>query len=236
MTAKELFKNIIAKDSPKIKLLGDSITHGVGGEGFKQDGEHIVGEFHRNPNGNCWANSFARLMAERHGATVVNNACTGTIIEFVIKNFNTLVSPDDDLVICTIGTNNRHQYMNTGAKRDRNEMADAFYEKIITLNGLFRAANIPVIFVANVPASAKNEQDSDTYWRILHMNDIRDLYRLASVECGFAFISLYDMMTEYLRRVGKSLDSVLKDGLHPNDEGYEIMLKLILDALGETAI
>ena len=31
----------------RIKLLGDSITHGVGGDGFVQDGEHIVNEFSR---------------------------------------------------------------------------------------------------------------------------------------------------------------------------------------------
>ena len=236
MTAKELFKEILKKDAPRIKLLGDSITHGVGGTGFKQDGEHIVGEFRRNPNGLCWAKSFAELMAERYGATVVNNACTGTKIEFIIENFDTLVNKDDDLVVCTIGTNNRHQYKNTGPAREKNEMADDFYNNILKLDGMFRGANIPVIFVANIPASAKNEEGAEDYWRILHMNDIRDLYKLASVECGFALISLYDMMNEYLRRVGKSLDSVLKDGLHPNDEGYEIMLKLILDALGETAI
>ena len=37
-----------------IKLLGDSITHGVGGSGFLQDGEPIVAEFSRNKNGNCY--------------------------------------------------------------------------------------------------------------------------------------------------------------------------------------
>ena len=42
-------------DFLRIKLLGDSITHGVGGTGFCQDGEPIVQNFARNPNGFCWA-------------------------------------------------------------------------------------------------------------------------------------------------------------------------------------
>ena len=33
------------KAGARIKLLGDSITHGVGGDGFSQNGEHIVAEF-----------------------------------------------------------------------------------------------------------------------------------------------------------------------------------------------
>ena len=38
-----------------IKLLGDSITHGVGGSGFCQDGERIVEGYARNTKGYCWA-------------------------------------------------------------------------------------------------------------------------------------------------------------------------------------
>ena len=233
MTAKELFSNIKGKGSPQIKLLGDSITHGVGGTGFKQDGEPIVEEFKRNPNGYCWAKRFSELMAERYGASVINNACTGTTIEFVIKHFDTLVSPSDDLVICTIGTNNRHQYMKTGEKRTREDMSDAFYSNILLLDSKFRAAGVPVIFVANIPATTQNEKDGADYWRILHMKDISELYKLAGVECGFALVSLYDAMNEYLRRVGKKLEEFLPDGLHPNNAGYDVMLQLLLDAFGE---
>jgi lysophospholipase L1-like esterase len=236
MTAKAVFENMKKKKNPTIKLLGDSITHGVGGVGFKQDGEPIAAEFKRNPNGYCWAKSFSEVMSERYGATVINNACTGTTIEFVIENFDTLVDPCDDLVICTIGTNNRHQYKKTGEKRSRVEMTDTFYSNILALDAKFRAISVPVIFIANIPATEANEKDGADYWRILHMKDIADLYKLASVECSFALISLYDAMNEYLRRVGKQLEEFLPDGLHPNNAGYDVMLTLILDALGEARI
>ena len=123
--------------------------------------------------------------------------------------------------------------MKTGAKRDRNEMIDTFYSNILALDAKFRAAGVPVIFVANIPAAAENEKDGADYWRILHMKDIADLYKLASAERGFALISLYDAMNEYLRRTGKPLESLLGDGLHPNNDGYDVMLRLLLDALGE---
>ncbi len=236
MTARQVFEKIKNKTTPRIKLLGDSITHGVGGDGFLQDGEPIVDEFRRNPRGYCWAKSFTALMAERYGAAVINNACTGTNIEFVIKNFDKLVDRCDDLVICTIGTNNRHQYKKTGEKRSRADMLDTFYSNILALDAKFRALGVPVIFVANIPATAENEKDKEDYWRILHMKDIADLYKLASVECSFPLISLYDAMNEYLRREGKKLEEYLPDGLHPNNAGYDIMFKLILDALGETGI
>ena len=80
-----------AKSGARIKLLGDSITHGVGGAGFMQDGEHIVAEFSRNKNGFCWAKLFREYLLEKYGCEVVNNACTGTNIQFVIENFETLV-------------------------------------------------------------------------------------------------------------------------------------------------
>ena len=53
---KKTFEKAISSVKPvKIKLLGDSITHGVGGTGFQQNGEHIVGDFYRNPhNGGHW--------------------------------------------------------------------------------------------------------------------------------------------------------------------------------------
>ena len=63
-----------SKDHVQIKLLGDSITHGVGGTGFEQNGAHIVEEFSRNPDGYCWAKLFAEFMKEHIGEQF-----TGTI-------------------------------------------------------------------------------------------------------------------------------------------------------------
>ena len=41
-----------------------------------------------------------------------------------------------------------------------------------------------------------------------------------------------DYTNKYLRNSKTSLNSILGDGLHPNDEGYDLMYKLLLEALG----
>ena len=89
--------------------------------------------------------------------------------------------------------------------------------------------------MANIPAAASNEQDApgeDGYWRLIHMNDIHDLYVKASFACDFPLIPMYTLFQEYCELRGIPLDSLLADGLHPNDAGYEVMFRLILKELG----
>ena len=101
--AAKIFSKVILSDRTiHIKLLGDSITHGVGGTGFEQTGEPIVPGWSRNPDGYCWAKQFKEYMEAQFNCTVTNNACTGTKIEFILANFDTLVDAEDDIIICTI--------------------------------------------------------------------------------------------------------------------------------------
>ena len=214
----------------KVKLLGDSITHGVGGKGFVQKGERIIEgfDFFRNPEGFCWARLMSEHLGEKYGAVVVNNGCSGVKIEFIIENFDALVDEDDDFVICTIGTNNRHQYKVEGPKRDRGEMIETFYQNVLKLNRMFVERDIPVVFVANIPASAYDEiEDKADYWRILHMDDINREYKRAREAAGFELISLYDLVSEYVSARGILIDDLLRDGLHPNDDGYRVMFELL---------
>ena len=215
----------------RIKLLGDSITHGVGGTGFVQDGDVITGDFRQNPNGYCWANLFRDYMEKTYDCKVVNHACTGTRIEFILRNFDTLVSKDDDIVLCAIGTNNRHQCFTEGDKRTYEEQLQRVYDFILALVNKFREANIPVIFIANIPSSEENEKDGSYFWRILHMNDINHLYKKAAGICDFQLISLYDLFTDYCQKEEVTIDSLLADGLHPNDNGHKLIFEMLLREL-----
>ena len=161
----------------------------------------------------------------------MNNACTGTKIDFVINNFDTLVSPDDDIVICTIGTNNRHQFKKDGPRRDREDKGREFYNYVLELNSLLKESGKEYILIANIPASAENERDKEDFWRILHMDDINAIYKRANEKLGFNFISMYDLFSSYLKENNVELDSLLADGLHPNDDGYTVMYNLLLAAL-----
>ena len=231
--AKQIFLEAIKKTSPiKIKLLGDSITHGVGGTGWEMNGEPIAEDFKRSPDSFCWAKLFAERMKEKYGAEVVNNGCTGTTIQFILEHFEALVSEDDDLVICTIGTNNRHRYKKDGERPTREAWGKVFYDAVLELNELFAQRKIPVIFVANLPASQKNEQDGEDFYRVLHMDDINEIYKRAQAKEGFALISLYDLVDAYVKEKEILVDALLCDGLHPSDEGYQVMFSLLCEALG----
>lgn len=219
------------KPPPRIKLLGDSITHGVGGTGFQQNGDPIVESFARNPDGYCWAKKFAEYMDSVYGATVLNNACTGTNIQFVIKHFDTLVEAEDDLILCTIGTNNRHFYFKNGDKPSREALGKAFYENVLKLHQTFKDHGKSVIFMANLPAAASNEKDGKDYWRILHMDDINQIYKKAAETAGFPLISMYDLFSDYCKENALTVDELLCDGLHPNDRGYDVMFELLIKEL-----
>lgn len=231
--AKILFKKAIEKKRPiRIKLLGDSITHGVGGTGWAMVGEPIVEDFKRSPDSFCWAKLFKDYMKEKYGAEVTNNGCSGTTIQFIIEHFETLVSADDDLVICTIGTNNRHRNKDLGERPSREEWGKVFFDAVLALNEKFEEKKIPVIFVANLPAAQFKETDGETFYRILHMDDINEIYKRAREKAGFALISMYDLVSDYVKEKGILVDDLLCDGLHPSDEGYKVMFSLLREALG----
>lgn len=216
-----------------MKLLGDSITHGVGGTGFAQNGDPIVDEFARNPEGYCWANMLKAYMEEHYDCIVTNNACTGTNIEFVLVRFDELVDDCDDLIICMIGTNNRHQYFQDAPKHTPEEHLEEFYRNIVKLYQRFMAAGKRVIFVAGIPASSENEKDGEDYWRLFHMKDVCASYKKAAETLGFPLVCLYDMFLDYCNARKIAVDALLSDGLHPNDTGYEVMFALMKQALLE---
>ena len=185
---KELFNN---GKTVNIKLLGDSITHGAAGTGYIQDGDPIVEHFRRNPNGYCWAKLFKEYIEEKYGCAVVNNGCSGTRIQFIIKCFDGLVNNDDDLIICMIGTNNRHQSTSDGERQSREEWGKIFHDHILQLNAMLKEKGKKFIFMANIPASKANEEDGADYWRILHMDDINAIYKATDNRffyCNYLFM------------------------------------------------
>ena len=216
----------------RIKLLGDSITHGLGGTGFQQNGEPIAEGFCRNPDGYCWAKQFKEYLEARFPCEVINNACTGTDIQFILRNFDTLVSPDDDFILCAIGTNNRHQRFETGERRTPEEHGKILYDNIGILHQKIKDLGIPVVFVANTPAAASSEQDGEDFWRILHMPDIVEIYKRAAAAFDFPLISMYDLFLEYCKEKDIKFESLLKDGLHPTDAGYDVIFQLYLKEFG----
>ena len=231
--AAKLFSQVILSDRPiRIKLLGDSITHGVGGTGWQQNGEHIVTEFYRSPDSYCWAKLFKDYMESHYNCTVVNNGCTGTRVEFITEHFDELVDDEDDIVLCTIGTNNRHLYFKDGPYRTREEQLKRVYGFMVELIEKFKASGKQVVLMANIPAGEANEKNGEDYWRILHMSDIQDLWVKASLTYDVPLVCMYQKFKNYCTATGTDLEALLCDSLHPNDRGYHVMFSLLMEELG----
>lgn len=207
----------------KIKLLGDSITHGQGGTGFLQDGDTIpcvVGSttWKMNTNGYCWANNFKKYMEEKFCCTVKNYGCAGLTSGGLLTNIHTLIEDDDDIIIIMIGTNDRSSLY----------IKDLLRKRIINIYNYITNYGKKVIFMANIPSSIKNEESQT----VIHMEDINNIIMGACSSLGIEYISLYNDFIDYCENTGVTIDSLLVDGLHPNDKGYDVMLNIILKRLG----
>lgn len=228
----------------KIKVIGDSITHGVGGTGFQVDygdgkvicvidamsGSNGV-SFKVNTKGECWANSFKKYIETKYPYVTVN--CWGTrgmsahswltrghTENNVFKNcVEQLITDEDELVICMIGTNDRSQGANI----------EEFNLNMTTIINYILGKGKKLLLMSSLPASLSNEDDGTQHF---HMEDVNNSL------CNFAnnynlwFVSLYNEVNKYLRNSKTSLNSILGDGLHPNDEGYNLMYELLLENLG----
>lgn len=233
----------------RICLLGDSITQGMGSSGFHQydtviDGTtyNVRGNGPNNPNatsdykigeylwtsggrrwyealdGNGWAQLFKNYMNEKFKIIVRNFGMSGInsgdlkyfINDFMDTKFNF------DCIVLMIGTNNREKGNLESLYADMNDT-------IKTIKNYGK----DLIIMACIPASIANE----TTFRV-HMEDVHNALRNISCENKIPFISVYNLFIDYCSNKGIKIDTLLSDGMHPNNEGYKVMFQLISNAMG----
>jgi lysophospholipase L1-like esterase len=218
---KDIFWDVLqTKTNPKIKLLGDSITHGEGGTGFLKNGALIPGtDVKMNPDGYCWANLFRDLMQSKFNATVLNYAQTGTRSEQAYAQRETLIEDTDDLVIMQYGTNDRHNLQNV-------EEMKVFQRGIIET-----AYNKGAKFILMTANPASVDVDNDPI-RNFGMFDVDKATEELAREYGMTHISNYDAFLQYAEFRNISVDTLMPDQIHPNDEGYDVMFRNVVRNLG----
>ena len=217
----------------KIILGGDSITHGVGGTGFAQDGEKIIGEYRRNTNGYCWAKLFKEYIENNYNATVTNNAIIGTASTFWKNNISTLVPADSDVLLLTIGTNDRH--IKKANPLTRVELLNRLYNNLHSIAAYCESNNIQLILASPIPATAENEAlDDGVDKRILHSFELSNVIERVATECDCKFINLYNAVYYYYYYKDLNFEEYLPDGLHPGDSMYKVMFYEYLRLLGLT--
>lgn len=197
----------------KISLIGDSITDGAGGTGYNGSSSTALST---NTAGYCWANMLKAYLGSRYGVTVTNYGQYGSGITQQVDKFSTTISDDTDLVIWLTGTNNR--------------MAMETY--ISVLPGAIESAMNKcrnVIVMSGIPATEGNETSAE---RDCTMQDIADIVTKSAIATGCKFLPMYNKFSEWCEDKSITVGSLLADGLHPNDAGYEVMLKIILREMG----
>ena len=233
----------------RICLIGDSITQGMGSSGFQQydaviDGTtyNVRGNGPNNPNatsdykigeylwteggrrwyealdGNGWAHLFKNYMNEKFNIIVRNFGMSGINsgdLKYMINNF---MEPkfNFDCIVLMIGTNNREKGNLESLYADMNDT-------IKTIKNYGK----DLIIMACIPATIENEKK----FRV-HMEDVHNVLRNVSCENKIPFISVYNLFIDYCSNKGIKIDTLLPDGLHPNNEGYQVMFQLISNAMG----
>lgn len=227
-TPYEIARDILFSSAPKkIKLLGDSRTHGSGGTGYAQDGDLIPGtEVRMNPNGYCWANSLRDLLAWKYNVTVVNYAQAGKNSLHFYQQMNTLIEDDDDLIIMMLGTNDRHNMASV-------ENTKTYQRAIIELA---QSKGIPVILMSAPPVTSTETTGDNDPIRNFGMFDLDKALQELAAEYDMEHISNYDNTLKFAEYRGVSSDTLLSDGLHENDAGHDVIFRHVLRSLGITYV
>ena len=224
-------KLVLSNTTLKVKLIGDSITHGVGGTGFTNDAEHgdliltnSRGEhWYVNTNGYCWANLLKEYFESKFNCKVYNYGCTGIASGTIKAYINQLISDDDDIVICMIGTNDRDD-----DGKSRNKRMTDLYDNLQYIYDYCKTRNIKTIFMSNIPASVANEENN----KVMNMSDVDSVIMKFASDNYLEYISVYKKFMDYCSYKNINLNTLLSDGLHPNDNGYKAMFYLICESLG----
>lgn len=197
----------------KVVLGGDSITHGVGGSDFAQNGETIITTsyrtYKRNPDGYCWANLFANLLTTQYSCTVINNACTGTTSTFWKNHIAELVPSDADIFILTIGTNDRNNTQPLTAKTTLNT-------NLTNIKNYCERNGITFIVFSPIPASETNENNGE---HPTHCWQINEFIKETCNYNGILYHDLYNECYKFYFNKGENIGTYV-DGLHPNDLMY----------------
>lgn len=211
----------IIQNPVNIKLIGDSITAGVGGTGYNATstggGEKIINQIYTNVLGYCWANLLKEYWESKFNCTVNNYGWSGIASQSIITYWNNLIKETDDIIICTIGTNDRADCANITEFINKLEK---IYLKAIQ-------SSKQIVFIANIPASIANETNGT---KNFHMEDVEHAIRYVTDKYNIPFVNLYKLFMDYCTYTGTTIDSYLSDGLHPNDAGYNVMFNLITNA------
>ena len=201
-----------------IVLLGDSIVEGYGSSDYSSTGDKIsnnVKEAHRNVGKLCWGNKFVDYMTSNYaGCSVVNNGIGGFTCQQVYENLDNLVPVNTDVVILSVGTNDRNA-------SDKGVAITNYVRKIL-LHLLEKG--IQPILLTNTPLMNTIAPNN--------AGTIKSAIIKAANDCDVVCYDVYGNFNYYLWEHNIDIGNAMNDDLHPNDLGYDIMFNIIRKELG----
>jgi lysophospholipase L1-like esterase len=136
----------------------------------------------------------------------------------IIEN---MLSQDDNFVFIEYGTNDRIVEVSV----------DSLYSNLIKLGESVKSIGAYPIFMCAPPVSESQETDGEyTYW--FTMTDVQNIVLKVAKHFNIPFIDNYKAFIDYADQHSVLFDTLLADGLHPNDSGYKVMYNNIMETLG----
>jgi lysophospholipase L1-like esterase len=154
---------------------------------------------------------------------VRNWGVSGVTSEWIYDYLWTLLQTDDDILILQIGTNDRSIEKTPSATR-------SFIREIVKYA---QNKGIEVILMSANPTSIM--QINDPLYNY-DMNAVDTAINQVATEFNMPYISNYQYFIEYADTKGISVDTLLPDGLHPNDIGYKVMYNNVARNIGLSII
>lgn len=207
-----------------IKIIGDSITAGTKSSDYSCTGETIYGSYKVNVGTKCWANKLKTYLETNYNCTVNNYGISGLKSSDIVSHLADLIKSTDDIIICTIGKNNR---LVNGGDITLEDDIYAIYNYVKNLGK-------EIIFVSCIAGTLAEETGSVGATKYFQNYDVDNIYMKVCSGLGIEYISMYKLFQDYLENNSINLSSVLDttDQQHPTDKGYEIIYNLMLKALG----
>ncbi|PGZ96936.1 hypothetical protein COE51_16325 [Bacillus pseudomycoides] len=147
-----------------------------------------------------------------------NWGISGIGSDYFYNNKASYIENDDNIYIIQVGTNDRFKQVSPEATKS--------YMRII-LDDIFAKGKIAILMSAN-PVSLADDNKEDKNFKMYQVdNAINELAK----EYKMSYISNYQAFFDYEDMTGNSIDTLLKDGLHPNDLGYKVKFNNIVKHL-----
>lgn len=154
-------------------------------------------------------------------ASVTNYGISGYRTDNTLLIADSVIESDDDIVIIQLGTNDRNANEIYAFKRH--------IRKMIRL-GLSKNPNMKFILMSANPLPSVSDNAMRYYGMFELDRAVKELALEFNLICGH--VSNYMGIMNYMEYTDVELDSLLADGLHPNDKGYKVMFRNMCKEFG----